>query len=142
MQNKPNLLNALMNVKSFHTVDYENKSNWKLGENKPNQTQILELTAGCLSRKTQQRFEIVFYPAPVQNNMHNHKTDKQNSQIKVDIAPFVPGHRPEFFYVFSAAAVEEPTASTCAGGQNVLHNKAGNSQTQQGDKADEFDNKI
>jgi len=23
-----------MNVKSFHTVDYENKSNWKLGENK------------------------------------------------------------------------------------------------------------
>jgi len=36
MQNKPNLLDAQMNVKSFHTVDYENKSNWKLGENKPN----------------------------------------------------------------------------------------------------------
>jgi len=25
-----------MNVKSFHTVDYENKSNWKLGKNKAN----------------------------------------------------------------------------------------------------------
>jgi hypothetical protein len=39
MQNKPNLPNAQMNVKSFHTVDYENKSNWKLGENKANQSQ-------------------------------------------------------------------------------------------------------
>ncbi len=36
MQNKPNLLDALMNVTSFYTVDYENKSNWKLGENKAN----------------------------------------------------------------------------------------------------------
>jgi len=39
MQNKPNLLDALMNVSSLITVDYKNKSNWKLGENKPNQTQ-------------------------------------------------------------------------------------------------------
>jgi len=29
-----------MNVKSFHTVDYENKSNWTLGENKPNSNPI------------------------------------------------------------------------------------------------------
>ena len=36
MQNKPNLLDAQMNVTSFYTVDYENKSNWKLGENKAN----------------------------------------------------------------------------------------------------------
>jgi len=36
MQNKPNFLDALMNVTSFYTVDYENKSNWKLGENKAN----------------------------------------------------------------------------------------------------------
>jgi len=36
MQNKANFLDALMNVKSFHTVDYENKSNWTLGENKAN----------------------------------------------------------------------------------------------------------
>ena len=40
MQNKPNLLNAQMNVKSFHTVNYENKSDWTLGENKPNQSQL------------------------------------------------------------------------------------------------------
>ncbi len=36
MQHKPNLLDALMNVTSLITVDYENKSNWKLGKNKAN----------------------------------------------------------------------------------------------------------
>jgi len=36
MQNKPNLLDAQMNVSSVLTKDYENKSNWKLGENKAN----------------------------------------------------------------------------------------------------------
>lgn len=35
MQNKPNFLDALMNVTSFYTVDYENIANFKLGENKP-----------------------------------------------------------------------------------------------------------
>jgi drug/metabolite transporter (DMT)-like permease len=40
MQNKPNFLESQMNVKSFNTVKYENKSNWTLGENKPNQTQL------------------------------------------------------------------------------------------------------
>ena len=28
-----------MNVTLYNTTDYENKPNWKLGENKPNQTQ-------------------------------------------------------------------------------------------------------
>jgi len=36
MQNKPNFPDAQMNVKSFHTLDYENKSNWKLRKNKAN----------------------------------------------------------------------------------------------------------
>jgi len=36
MQNKPNLLNAQMNVTSVLTKHYENKSDWKLGENKAN----------------------------------------------------------------------------------------------------------
>jgi len=36
MQNKPNLLDAKMNVSSILTTDYENKYNWTLGENKPN----------------------------------------------------------------------------------------------------------
>ena len=36
MQNKPNFKKAQMNVTSFCTVDYENKHNWTLSENKPN----------------------------------------------------------------------------------------------------------
>ncbi len=36
MQNKPNFRKSQVNVKSIHTVVYENKSNWTLGENKPN----------------------------------------------------------------------------------------------------------
>ena len=39
MQNKANFPDAQMNVTSLITVEYENKSNWTLGENKPNQTQ-------------------------------------------------------------------------------------------------------
>jgi len=40
MQNKPNLLDAQMNLSSVLTTDYENKSNWTLGENKPNSNPI------------------------------------------------------------------------------------------------------
>jgi len=40
MQNKANLLDAQMNVSSVLTTDYENKSNWTLGENKPNSNPI------------------------------------------------------------------------------------------------------
>jgi len=40
MQNKANFLDAQMNVNSFITKDYENKSNWTLGENKPNSKPI------------------------------------------------------------------------------------------------------
>ena len=36
MQNKPNLPAPQMNVTSVLTKHYENKSNWKLGENKAN----------------------------------------------------------------------------------------------------------
>jgi len=36
MQNEPNFGKAQMNVNVFPTKDYENKSNWTLGENEPN----------------------------------------------------------------------------------------------------------
>jgi len=40
MQNKANFQKSQMNVKSFNTVYYENIANYKLGENKANQTQF------------------------------------------------------------------------------------------------------
>ena len=40
MQNKPNFRKTKMNTNSILTKHYENKSNWKLGENKPNTNPI------------------------------------------------------------------------------------------------------
>jgi len=40
MQNKPNFRKSQMNVNTFNTTEYENKSNWTLGENKPNSNPI------------------------------------------------------------------------------------------------------
>ncbi len=36
MQNKPNFQKSQMNVKSYNTMNYENLSDWTIGENKPN----------------------------------------------------------------------------------------------------------
>ncbi len=40
MQNKANFQKSQMNVSIFLQKAYENKSNWTLGENKPNQSQF------------------------------------------------------------------------------------------------------
>ncbi len=42
MQNKPNFQKSQMNVNLYNTRDYQNKSNWTLGENKPNSNPISE----------------------------------------------------------------------------------------------------
>jgi hypothetical protein len=36
MQNEPNFGKAQMNVNLYNTTDYEEKSDWTLGENEPN----------------------------------------------------------------------------------------------------------
>jgi len=36
MQNKANFRKSQMNVNLYNTTDYEENSNWTLGENKPN----------------------------------------------------------------------------------------------------------
>ena len=40
MQNKANFQKSQMNVNPYNITDYENKSNWTLGENKPNSKPI------------------------------------------------------------------------------------------------------
>jgi len=42
MQNKPNFQKSQMNVNPYNTMDYENISDWTLGENKPNSNPISE----------------------------------------------------------------------------------------------------
>ena len=79
----------------------------------------------------------------MENNMYNHQNDKQKDQIKMDIAPLVPRHRPEVFYMFSAGTALQKTATPpCAGRQYIPHNKAGKSQAQQIHKADQINDKI
>jgi len=40
MQNKPNFQKSQMNLSIFSKMAYENKSNWTLGQNKPNSNPI------------------------------------------------------------------------------------------------------
>jgi hypothetical protein len=40
MQSKPNFQKSQMNVSIFSTKDYENKSNWTIGQSKPNSKPI------------------------------------------------------------------------------------------------------
>ncbi len=40
MQNKPNFKDAQMNVNSLVTIEYENISDWTLGQSKPNSNPI------------------------------------------------------------------------------------------------------
>ncbi len=54
MQNKPNFRKSQMNVSIFSQKDYENISDWTLGENKPNQTQFLYQL--CKNKPNQTQF--------------------------------------------------------------------------------------
>ncbi len=40
MQNKPNFRKSQMNVNTYNTTNYENKSDWTLGQSKPNSNPI------------------------------------------------------------------------------------------------------
>jgi hypothetical protein len=42
MQNKPNFQKSQMNLSIFSQMAYENKSNWTLGQSKPNSNPISE----------------------------------------------------------------------------------------------------
>jgi hypothetical protein len=64
MQNKPNFLDTQMNVKSFHTVDYENIANWTLGENKPNTKPIKPNTKPIKANKMPKQTQFLSYPNP------------------------------------------------------------------------------
>ena len=56
-QNKPNLLDAQMNISSVLTKDYENETDWTFGENKPNtkpiQTQSNPISPPHAAKQTQ-----------------------------------------------------------------------------------------
>jgi hypothetical protein len=53
MQNKPNLPKSQMNVNPYNTTDYENKSNWTLGQNKPNSNPMSKQLVGAGPRRAE-----------------------------------------------------------------------------------------
>jgi len=53
MQNKPNLQKAKMNVSIYSQTDYENKSDWTIGQNKPNPSGLRCLLRSCRTDQTQ-----------------------------------------------------------------------------------------
>jgi len=61
MQNKPNLPAPRMNVNTVITKDYENKSNWKLGENKANTKPIKANTKPIQTQFPKSQNERNFY---------------------------------------------------------------------------------
>jgi len=60
MQNKPNLRKSQMNINFYSTMDYENKHNWTLGENKPNSKPIQSQYKPD-SRKAKNEIKLLFY---------------------------------------------------------------------------------
>jgi len=62
MQNKPNFLDAQMNVSFILTTNYENISDWSLGQNKPNSNPIkpnlpkCKIDAKCVFTKDYKNF--------------------------------------------------------------------------------------
>ncbi len=61
MQNKPNFLNALMNVTSFYTKDYENKPIGNLVKTKPIQSQYKPNTKPIQTQFPKSQNERNFY---------------------------------------------------------------------------------
>jgi len=47
MQNKPNFRKSQMNVNIYNTKNYENISDWTIGENKPNSNPIRQACVVC-----------------------------------------------------------------------------------------------
>ena len=68
MQNKPNFPDTQMNVNLYNTTDYENKSNWTLGQNKPNSNPIkpnfrkAQMNVSSLITKDYERNDIFAVP--------------------------------------------------------------------------------
>jgi len=73
MQNKANFLNALMNVTSSITVDYENIANCKLCENKPNSKPIKANTKPIKANKMPKQTQYKPNTKPIKPNFKGKK---------------------------------------------------------------------
>jgi len=93
MQNKANFQKSQMNVTSLITVDYENKSNWTLGENKPNsnpiRTQSKPIKPKTKPKRTQNKPNS--NPIRTQSKPIKPKTKPKRTQNKPNQSQFLTG---------------------------------------------------
>jgi len=80
MQNKPNLPKSQMDVYRYNTTDYENKSNWTLGENKPNSNPISQKAKMDVNLYVIEDYEnkTAFRPRKTNPNKPNFRKAKMN----------------------------------------------------------------
>ena len=90
MQNKPNLPDAQMNVSSFYTVDYENKSNWKLGENKANTKPIKPNTKPIQTQFAERPPDVQIDVNLVKTRNYNNEQRTMNYELLCKTNPIKP----------------------------------------------------
>jgi len=90
MQNKPNFLRSQMNVNIYNTMDYENKSGWTLGQNKPNSNPILSAVGGLQMSMIQRDTEKTSLSQsnktnPIQTQFKPNQSQSQKSQNECNL---------------------------------------------------------
>ena len=99
--------------------------------------------SGLRRRRTEEGFEGVFYPLPVQSQVHDDKGHEDDRQDEVNASPLVAGHSKQGLYIASSVAAGGASAESAgAGRQDVLHNGAGARQRQQHGEAGQVDNEV
>jgi len=84
MQNKPNFHDTKMNVSIYLQTAYENKSNWTLGENKPNSNPIKpncrkgKIDAKCVFTKDYRKNDDFLFRI---NKPNSQKTQKERKHF-------------------------------------------------------------
>ena len=95
MQNKPNFQNAQMNVSIFSQMAYEYKSNWTLGENKPNSKPIKPKTNPISKRP---KIDVNIYYTKLYNNetaFRRRKNKPNSNPIQTQSKPVLSAACPE-----------------------------------------------
>ncbi len=85
MQNEPNFGKAQMNVNLYNTTDYEEKCNWTLGENKPNQSQLVKTGTRPKTQDTRPKIQILSLEGRPEGWRNNHgRVEKETIQGDIE----------------------------------------------------------
>ncbi|MCH7557621.1 MAG: hypothetical protein IIB56_09230 [Planctomycetes bacterium] len=89
MQNKPNFPKSQMNLNIYNTMDYENISDWTIGENKPNSNPIkpnfqkAKMNANAFSQKDYRKKDDFIVRINKPNLVRRRRIAKMNANVYV-----------------------------------------------------------